>query len=215
VPILFTPIVLEDLYEGYKLSISDGGIYDNQGFSGLLSEECDYIICSDASGQMDNKKVSTTTIVGTNMRTIDIQMDRNREMIFEELYAKKQKGVLKGFLFTHLKKVLNSHEVKQEDVVQKFKNNEAKTFQEMVADIRTDLDAFSKTEAYALMCNGYELFENELEDARVCKDKEMKNKWVFLSLKDSIDDSSKELMDEIELSQYQFTRRIRKWWRSR
>ncbi len=212
VPMLFTPIVLKDLYDGYSLSMSDGGIYDNQGLSGLLSEECDYIICSDASGQMDNKMVSTTTIVGTGIRTTDIQMDRNREMIFEELYEKKKKGVLKGFLFTHLKKGLKSHEVKQEDVVQEFEDDDKKTFQEMIADVRTDLDSFSKTEAYALMYNGYELFGEELKDAEVCEANEDEHKWVFLKVKDSIDTNSKKLMDEMKLSKYMFTKRFRKWW---
>ncbi|NQY54506.1 MAG: patatin-like phospholipase family protein [Campylobacteraceae bacterium] len=212
VPVLFTPIVLENLYEDYKLSISDGGVYDNQGFSGLLSEECDYIICSDASGQMDNQKSSTTTLYGTNKRTIDIQMDRSRELIFEDLKNRREKGILKGFLFTHLKEGLNSNEVKQEDTIQKFEENDDKEFQELISNVRTDLDVFSKTESYSLMYNGYELFERRIinNDINYIVDEN----WVFLNIKDNIKEKSKKLMDEIKLSKYQFTRRFRKWWRN-
>jgi formyltetrahydrofolate synthetase len=212
VPMLFTPVVLEDLYEGYKLSISDGGVYDNQGFSGLLSEECDYIICSDASGQMDNQITSHTSILRTNMRTIDIQMDRNREMIFEDMQNKKERGILKGFLFTHLKQNLQAYEINQADAIQKFEDNQDKEFQELISDVRTDLDKFSKTEAYALMYNGYELFQGQIKSMKDCH---KKDDWVFLSIKNDVDKKSEKLMDELALSKYKFFRKFRKWWWSR
>lgn len=209
VPMLFTPIVLEDLYEGYKLSISDGGIYDNQGFSGLLSEECDYIICSDASGQMDNQISSHTSILRTNMRTINIQMDRSRELVFEHMKKRADKGVLKGFLFTHLKQNLESHEINQAHLVQRFEDNSDKELQELISDVRTDLDIFSKTEAYALMYNGYELLQSKVGKC------ENKSDWVFLSIKNDVDKKSVKLMHELALSEHKFGRRIIKWWRSR
>ena len=209
VPILFTPIVLKDLYEGYSLSLSDGGVYDNQGFSGLLSEECDFIICSDASGQMDNQIISHTSILKTNMRTIDIQMDRNRELLFEDIKNQTEKGSLKGFLFTHLKQGLKSHIVKQEDVIQKFADKK-ENFQDKISKIRTDLDFFSKKEAYSLMYNGYDLLQRQIDPKATDKNKD----WVFKNIEQDIKNNSKELMDELDLSQYLFTRRFRKWWRS-
>lgn len=206
VPVLFTPIVLKDLYEGYKLSISDGGVYDNQGFSGLLSEECDYIICSDASGQMDNQITSHTTIVRTNMRTVDIQMDRNRELAYEDIQKMYKSKILKGFLFTHLKAGIDPKEIKQEQIIPKVEN---KKFQNLISNIRTDLDSFSKIEAYALMYNGYTLFKKQVGDAG-CK----KYDWVFL--KNGIDyESDQNIQSELELGKYKFGRRFRKWWGSR
>lgn len=207
VPMLFTPIVLEDLYEGYKLSISDGGVYDNQGFSGLLSEECDYIICSDASGQMDNQITSHTSILRTNMRTIDIKMDRNREFVFEEMKKRADKGMLKGFIFTHLKQNFESYEINQAKVIQEFEDNN-KEFQKLISGVRTDLDIFSKTEAYALMYNGYELFEEQMNEC------ENKSDWVFLSIKNDVDKESVKFMKELKLSEHKFGRKIIKWWRS-
>lgn len=206
VPMLFTPIVLKDLYEGYKLSISDGGVYDNQGFSGLLSEECNYIICSDASGQMDNQVVSHTSIFMTNKRTIDIQMDRARELIYEDMNEKFKRGILKNFIFTHLKKNISAHKIEQSDVIQKFENNSYEEFQKLIASVRTDLDTFSKIEAYSLMYNGYELMESKLGESA------NKNDWVFFVIKEDIKSKSKKLIDELALSKYQFTRNLRKWW---
>ncbi len=213
VPMLFTPIILEDLYDGYKLSISDGGVYDNQGFSGLLSEECDYIICSDASGQMDNQKESKTTIVGMTLRTTDIQMDRNRELIYEDLKNKKDKGILKGFIFTHLKQGLKAHTVNQAQAIQEFDNALPKEFQELISNIRTDLNKFSKITAHALMYNGYQLLEERIEKLD-CKNGVKKGKWVFLDIKKDVNSKSKILMDELRSSQDMFFRKTRKWWRS-
>lgn len=210
VPMLFTPIILEDLYEGYKLSISDGGVYDNQGFSGLLSEECDYIICSDASGQMDNQISSHTSILRTNMRTIDIQMDRARELVFEDMKKRFEKGMLKGFLFTHLKQNFKSFEIDRAQVIQEFEDNHDEEFQKLISGVRTDLDKFSKTEAYALMYNGYELLQEQIKETGQCT---KKDDWVFLSIKNDVEKKSKKLMDELALSEYKFGRRIIKWWR--
>ena len=195
---------MKDLYEGYKLSISDGGVYDNQGFSGLLSEECNYIICSDASGQMDNQVVSHTSIFMTNKRTIDIQMDRARELIYEDMNEKFKRGILKNFIFTHLKKNISAHKIEQSDVIQKFENNSYEEFQKLIASVRTDLDTFSKIEAYSLMYNGYELMESKLGESA------NKNDWVFFVIKEDIKSKSKKLIDELALSKYQFTRNLRK-----
>lgn len=208
VPVLFTPIILNNLYDGYELSISDGGVYDNQGFSGLLSEECDYIICSDASGQMDDNKTSAITIPSVNIRTSDIQMDRNRELVFEDIERREEKGSIKGFKFTHLKKDIKASTIKQENVIQEFEDNDDKKFQKLISSIRTDLDRFSKIEAYALMYNGYDLFEKEIDKS--CKQID----WVFLSIKKDIENESKKLIDELELSKYKVGKKFSKWWRN-
>ncbi|MBY0540477.1 MAG: patatin-like phospholipase family protein, partial [Campylobacterales bacterium] len=172
VPLLFPPIYLDDLYEGYRLSISDGGVYDNQGFSGLLSEECDYLICSDASGQMNNKEKLTKTLLKTNTRIIDIQMDRNRELAFEEVNKLYKNKILKGFVFTHLKKNIDSQEISHKNDI--YMKDKEMDFQQIVSEIRTDLDKFSKIEAYSLIYNGYILLENEFNSH------EREVDWQFL-----------------------------------
>ncbi len=70
--------------------------------------------------------------------------------------------------------------------------------------MRTDLDRFSKIEAYSLMYNGYELMESKLGESA------NKNDWVFFVIKEDIKSKSKKLIDELALSKYQFTRNLRK-----
>lgn len=212
VPILFTPIVLKDLYKDYKLSISDGGVYDNQGFSGLLSEECDYIICSDASGQMDNQILSHTTIIKTNIRTIDIQMDKNRELMFENIQQKFEKGILKGFLFTHFKQNIRLSEIKRKNKIDSY-NNE---FYELMAKMRTDLDIFSELEVNSLMYCGYKFLEEALSQ-KTDKNNEIEEKWKFLSIEKYFDkDLKRKFFQELELSSgksiNKYTKKIKKWW---
>ena len=52
---LLEPLVLDGLYkgpDGEKLSLQliDGGVYDNQGTAGLLEQNCNVLVVSDASG---------------------------------------------------------------------------------------------------------------------------------------------------------------------
>jgi len=157
---------------------------------------------------MSNQKTSSNTIIGMNFRTSDIQMDRNRELVFEDIEKRKEKGSLKDFIFTHLKKDIEPSMIKQEKVIQELKNNDNEKFQKLISSIRTDLDSFSKIEAYVLMYNGYYLFDKQIDKS--CKQVD----WVFLSIKKDVENESKDLVDELELSKYKFTRRLRKWWRN-
>lgn len=206
VPILLPPIVLKDLYKGYKLGISDGGVYDNQGFSGLLSEECDYIICSDGSGQMDNQISSYTSIIMTSKRTIDIQMDRSRELGFKYVSKKFNQGVLKEFYFTHLKQDFKAYEINHKNIKQRFYDNRIGGVQQLLSCIRTDLNKFSKNEAYALMYHGYKLLEKQIKRNLQCNEKDT---WIFLSIENNIHRMSPELMAELVY------KKTRKWWKNK
>ena len=97
-------------------------------------------------------------------------------------------------------------------MIQDFDDTPNEEFQKLISGMRTDLDIFSKTEAYALMYNGYELLQKQIENKYQCL---KKDDWVFLSIKNDVDKQSKKLMDELALSEHKFGRRIIKWWRSR
>ncbi|MDQ6664218.1 MAG: patatin-like phospholipase family protein, partial [Acidobacteriota bacterium] len=56
VPLLFDPFELGDLYPGQTVRLSDGGVHDNQGISGLLGEDCTVLLVSDASGQLTSRE---------------------------------------------------------------------------------------------------------------------------------------------------------------
>ena len=44
-----------DLYPGRLVRLVDGGVHDNQGVDALIGLGCDFILCSDASGQMGDE----------------------------------------------------------------------------------------------------------------------------------------------------------------
>ena len=51
VPGLFPPFSLSGVYPGYTIRLVDGGVHDNQGLVGLLEQDCQVLLVSDASGQ--------------------------------------------------------------------------------------------------------------------------------------------------------------------
>jgi predicted acylesterase/phospholipase RssA len=70
VPGLFEPVELRGLYPGKQVRLVDGGVHDNQGVAGLLDEGCSIILCSDASGQMDDQSSPSAGRLGVLLRSI-------------------------------------------------------------------------------------------------------------------------------------------------
>lgn len=214
VPAIFTPIILKNLYNEYELSISDGGVYDNQGFNGLLTEECNFILCSDASGQMDNEITSSSFIHKVAFRSNDILMDRTRELSFEKVEEMKEKGVIKEFIFTHLKSGLKHRDLIHTRLVPNNVANDE--IQEKLSQIRTDLDKFSDYEVKALMYNAYKQIEEKIEVSQL---KSIQNgekyEWMFLKFEEDVKEGRDRVLNELDLAQYKLGRGLRKWWRSR
>jgi predicted acylesterase/phospholipase RssA len=55
-PPVFPPFVVKNLYDPETvdaLGLTDGGVYDNQGTSALLEEECTHLVVSDAGGALE------------------------------------------------------------------------------------------------------------------------------------------------------------------
>ncbi|MCA9469752.1 MAG: patatin-like phospholipase family protein [Nitrospira sp.] len=170
VPGLFTPLQLIDLYEDVTVHLVDGGVYDNQGTGGLLDQNCSVVIVSDGSGQLASQNHPTDAPLGVLARSNAITMGSVRAQQYDEMVARRNSGRLKGLAFLHLKQELESHPVdwvdcsnpKQLSNQQLRKASQQltnygvmKSSQEKIAHLRTDLDAFSDTEAYALMYSGY------------------------------------------------------------
>ncbi len=178
VPGLFEPLVLDDLYENEdkrdqkkgKISVRlvDGGVHDNQGVSGLLDQGCSVVLVSDASGQMSAVDDPSAGLLGVPLRSNSILMARVREAQFLDLVARRRSSLLRGLMFIHLKKDLPVEPVDWigcEDPDDNRENDRSpitpygvrKDIQEELAAVRTDLDSFSDTEAYALMTSGYRM----------------------------------------------------------
>src|SRR5262249_40553719 len=102
VPGLFDPLVLADLYAGRTVRLVGGGVHDNQGVAALLNEGCTLMLCSDASGQMDDQKRPPDSLVGVPLRSNNILMSRVREVEYQDLRGRLDSHALRGLLFLHL-----------------------------------------------------------------------------------------------------------------
>lgn len=172
VPGLFTPHQMRGLYDDLTVHLVDGGVYDNQGTGGLLDQNCSVVIVSDGSGQLAAENEATNAPLGVLMRSNSITMGSVRAQQYDELAARRDSGRLKGLAFLHLKQELESRDIDwvhcsnpKQLSNQQLRNASQqlttygvmKSSQEKIANLRTDLDSFSDTEAYALMYSGYSM----------------------------------------------------------
>lgn len=174
VPGLFEPIVMRDLYDDTVLRLVDGGVYDNLGTACLLEQDCTVVFVSDASGQMDTHQNPKPGVVGPLTRMNSVLMHRVRGAEYADLKQRLHSGSLKALGYVHLKQGLsgkNQGWITCEDRGENEDENTdpltpygvRKDILELLAGIRTDLDSFSHTEAFALMAAGYRATGTEVQ----------------------------------------------------
>jgi predicted acylesterase/phospholipase RssA len=177
-PPVFTPFRIFNLFDQDKyetLSLTDGGVHDNQGIEALLSAGCEYMIVSDAGGVVRPEQSPPDARVPMMDRVIDLLM-----------------GGVRAAMLSNMKQTLNiaavieeaSDETKHrldEERLEAFALRHATIFhmtspviakkrgslrnfaQAEVAELRTDLDAFSDLEIAALRHQGYQLADRHLD----------------------------------------------------
>jgi hypothetical protein len=174
VPGLFEPLALSELYEHLPqdgdrkvrpvVRLVDGGVYDNQGTAALLEQGCSVLLVSDASGQMSDQDNPSSGLLGVPLRSNSILQARVRLSQFGDLDSRRRGGTLKGLMFVHLKKGLDTRPVDWVESRDRSDppNNDPllgygvqRDIQRRLAAVRTDLDSFSEAEAYSLMASGY------------------------------------------------------------
>lgn len=173
VPGLFDPLTLDGLYPEKIIRLVDGGVHDNQGVEGLLDEGCNFIFCSDASGQMNDLDIPSDSIPSVLLRSSSISMDRVREAEYQDLRGRADAHALHGLFFVHLKKDLKAKKqdwIGCQDPTASDENKSTETpygidpeIQELLSEMRTDLDSFTEVEAYSLMCSGYLMTEQQIK----------------------------------------------------
>ena len=177
VPGLFEPLVLDGLYPERTVRLVDGGVCDNQGVGSLLEQDCNVILVSDGSGQMGSEKQPSAGLLGVPLRSNTILQARVREAQYNELAARKRAGLLRGFMFVHLKDDLDVDPIDWIGCLDPYNASDdsrpayrrgpltrygiAKDIQELLAGVRTDLDSFTDVEAFALMTSAYRMTEHE------------------------------------------------------
>jgi len=190
VPGVFTPMALTKLYIDIVPLLVDGGVYDNQGISSILYENCDEIIISDASGQMDFEKKTNNDSFGVLRRANSIMMNRIRNLEFEFL---SKYGDTKHFMILHLRedldtKIILPSQKKDKNEIERTRNTYYginKYVQFLLSKLRTDLDSFTDVEAYSLMYSGYCMSNFNLKRFRNIEFKNnLSNVWNFLNIKE-------------------------------
>ena len=226
VPGLFEPIILRGLYQDTTLRLVDGGIYDNQGVSGLIEQDCNIIISSDAAGQMNTKKDPGGGVMDPLLRANKTLMQRVRNSQYRDLKARKITGVLKGFAYAHLKQGLegeNADWVGSKELSEsqppsniKTKYGIRKDIQGLLAGIRTDLDSFSDIEAYALMTSGYCAIESSVQESLqgFPLHQGAKPEWKFLKVESAMkqDEASGEAFARLKANLEVAPKRFGKIW---
>ena len=173
VPGMFEPITITGLYEDRTVRLVDGGVHDNQGVAGLLSEGCTRILCSDACGQMGDILNPSDTPSGVLLRTTSILQDRVREAEYQDLRSRLDSRALEGLFFVHTRKELEAQPLDwincQDPQIPAQTKGDLTSYgidrelQEKIAAMRTDLDAFTEVEVYALIVSGYRITKREFE----------------------------------------------------
>ncbi len=171
VPGIFEPVRLSKLYPGRLVRLVDGGVHDNQGVDALVGQGCDFIFCSDASGQMGDESTPPNGPVSTPSRSMNILMKRVREAEHGDLEDRVAVGAGRNLFFVHLKAELPADDVDWvncDDPTPPLPRAPASygidhEIQRYLSEIRTDLDSFSEVEASSLMVSGYLMASKELE----------------------------------------------------
>ena len=173
VPLLFHPLSISGMYAGTRVELVDGGVQDNQGIQGLLDEECNYMIISDASGQMNDLERPSTLLPSVAGRTMSIYGDRIRDEQLAHALTDAD-----GMALLHLRKGLEAKAVSpissptppRPERQGEFTSDEFgvhEGVQEALSRIRTDLDYFGDSEAFSLMLDGYLMSDREFERSQL------------------------------------------------
>jgi predicted acylesterase/phospholipase RssA len=229
VPGLFPPLSISGLYQdgdqSIRVQLVDGGIYDNQGIDALLREECTDFVISDASAQLVVESEPRTDTIPVLTRTADcITADRIRTETLKRLF--KAYGREK-IAFMHLRKGLGVQEIPWIDNTNapsgpvRSLPPTSKQFgvdpevQDLLSQVRTDLDAFSEVEAYSLILDGYLMSSAELKafqshagygapEAEKPAPLPQAAGWKFLSIASKINAPTPDYLKQLQVSHLRF-----------
>jgi len=175
VPLVFEPLRMHSAYDDVDVSLVDGGVHDNQGTGALLGSDCNVILVSDACGQLMLEPVPPTGItaaVSAAKRSMDTVMERVRLANFGDLDARRRSGLLRGLMFLHMKAGLESDVIRLRFSQESYALEHTpltplgvrREFQKALAELRTDLNAFTPDESAALMACGYKMASKALDE---------------------------------------------------
>jgi predicted acylesterase/phospholipase RssA len=175
VPGVFTPIVIPDLFTGRTVRLVDGGVHDNQGTRALLDQDCDALVVSDASGQMESATNPSQGELGVVLRSNSVLQARVRIAQHQELQARDRASLLRKLVYLHLRKTIESPVQRAAGLAEAVADQNSagssrsqteygieRGVQGALSSLRTDLDSFTDREGLCLMYSGYKMAERYL-----------------------------------------------------
>jgi predicted acylesterase/phospholipase RssA len=197
VPGVFAPLEIDEAYKDVKVRLVDGGVHDNQGTVSLLALNCNVLLVSDACGQLlleEHPKPGLKGLLAYAQRSMDTLMERVRLANWGDLAARQRTGLLRGFMFLHMKAGLDADTIRLPFSQESYEltreklspSGVRKDFQQALAELRTDLDAFTPDESHALMACGYQMaswaFERDLASLVELWEKPVLEEWPFKAM---------------------------------
>jgi predicted acylesterase/phospholipase RssA len=194
VPGVFAPLPINEAYDGVTVHLVDGGVHDNKGTVSLLALDCNIVLVSDACGQLLLEKDTAPGVTGLLAyanRSMSTLMERVRLANYADLAARQRSGLLRAQMFLHMKAGLDADTIRLKFSQESYDlQREAlspsgvrKEFQQVLAELRTDLDAFTPEESSALMACGYQMtcwaFQRDLAHIRELADVPVEADWPF------------------------------------
>ena len=221
VPGLFPPMAVSGLYRNRRVQLVDGGVYDNQGIAGLLDSEpgwtCTDFVVSDASGQSDATDNPDTGTVPVLITSSGIMGGRLREEMVNSLEISHDKN---RFAYFHLTRGLFAHDIefnqggvssaagkkmKQGIVSSEEEFDVARSAQEKLAHIRTDLDSFTEVEAGCLEADAYQMSKPRLEKmTEYLAPETASGNWRFATYLDKLKQADALTLKQLDLGRHQF-----------
>lgn len=213
VPVLFEPLVLKDLYPGIDVELVDGGVHDNQGIASILEQECDCVYVCDGSSQLPDNASTTSNEFALFFRVDNVAQERVRETQLLDLKARRYSSIIRNLKIMHLKNELTQEPLSWIDcddeprqiLQQHVKHDDAlldfgimKHVQQLLSEVRTDLDSFNDMEAYALMYSGYRQTISAFKPDM----KGITSDWKFLQVADYCTEPSqkKPMVNQLKIS---------------
>lgn len=207
VPVMFHPMPMFDLYPGIDLQLIDGGLNDNQGIRSLLEMECVNMIVSDASGQLPTNDAAINNEAALFFRADNILQERLRELQFKDVMEREATTQINTLLNLHLKSGLGQepiswlycadpprtiYDLNSDGKTDLTKYGVLRNVQLRLSEIRTDLDSFNDTEAYALMYSGWSQTKLRFHpNLNMDENAHTETAWKFLSIKPFVTDMEK------------------------
>ncbi len=225
VPGAFEPFPLSRLYphaerpdRNLRAELVDGGVYDNLGIDVLRERGCTHFLVSDASGQLSDLAEPDVRITSTIRRSSDILMDRVRELQLARLQERHPGNVV----LMHMMREMETPEFKpigpadRGHIIHDRADTDVTSYgverrvQKLLAHMRTDLDAFSDTEAFALMADGYLMTRRAFQELEK-KQKTWTNgvehpyeSWRFAALFGELLQPSQGILKRLDVARYRF-----------